>query len=61
MFNNKFIYSLFLPIALVLINEVCFGQSTVTFNRVPLKNNVYAELPLGSIKAKGWLLKQLEN
>jgi hypothetical protein len=30
------------------------------FNRAPLKQNVYAQLPLGSIKAKGWLLKQLE-
>jgi len=31
-----------------------------TFNRAPLKQNVYAQLPIGSIRAKGWLLKQLE-
>lgn len=59
--KNKFINFLFQAAALILMDQLCFGQSTITFNRVPLKNNVYAELPLGSIKAKGWLLKQLEN
>ncbi|WP_207421525.1 beta-L-arabinofuranosidase domain-containing protein [Desertivirga brevis] len=30
------------------------------FSRAPLLKSTYAELPLGSIRAKGWLLKQLE-
>jgi hypothetical protein len=38
-----------------------FAQTNkYTFNRAPLKAGAYAQLPLGSIKAKGWLLKQLE-
>ncbi|MEH3115874.1 beta-L-arabinofuranosidase domain-containing protein [Pedobacter terrae] len=37
------------------------GQSLTEFNRIPLKHQVYAQLPIGSIKAKGWLLKQLEQ
>ncbi|WP_421939975.1 beta-L-arabinofuranosidase domain-containing protein [Pedobacter sp.] len=31
------------------------------FNKAPLKQNVFIQLPLGSIRAKGWLLKQLEQ
>ncbi|MES2457319.1 MAG: beta-L-arabinofuranosidase domain-containing protein [Bacteroidota bacterium] len=30
------------------------------YNRAPLSADSYVQLPLGSIKAKGWLLKQLE-
>lgn len=33
----------------------------VQFNRKPLKQDVFIQLPLGSIKARGWLLKQLEQ
>ncbi|RYY32445.1 MAG: hypothetical protein EOP46_18960, partial [Sphingobacteriaceae bacterium] len=46
--------------AFSLINLVSFSQSPVSFNRAPHKQDAYAQLPLGSIKAKGWLLKQLE-
>ncbi|MGF7080965.1 beta-L-arabinofuranosidase domain-containing protein [Mucilaginibacter sp. UYCu711] len=55
-------YCLF-PIYYGLLVSAAFaqkGQSPYTFNRVPLKQDVYAQLPLGNIKAKGWLLKQLE-
>jgi len=37
------------------------AQSLNEFNKTPLKQNVYVQLPIGSIKAKGWLLKQLEQ
>jgi len=37
------------------------AQSLTEFNKAPLKQQVYVQLPLGSIKAKGWLLKQLEQ
>ncbi|HEX8609622.1 MAG TPA: hypothetical protein VF679_13350, partial [Pedobacter sp.] len=36
------------------------SSKSYDFNRAPLKQDVYVQLPLGSIKAKGWLLKQLE-
>ena len=36
-------------------------SGTYDFNRKPLKQDSYVQLPLGSIKAKGWLLKQLEQ
>ena len=36
------------------------SSSHYDFNRAPLQQDVYIQLPLGSIKAKGWLLKQLE-
>jgi len=37
------------------------AQSLTGFNKTPLKQEVYVQLPIGSIKAKGWLLKQLEQ
>ncbi|GAA4312066.1 hypothetical protein GCM10023149_07290 [Mucilaginibacter gynuensis] len=36
------------------------SKSVYSFNKAPLTPGSYVELPLGSIKAKGWLLKQLE-
>lgn len=37
------------------------AQSLTEFNKSPLKQHVYVQLPIGSIKARGWLLKQLEQ
>jgi len=48
---------------LFLANNTFAQQSQTanySFNRAPLKQDAYVQLPLGSIKAKGWLLKQLE-
>lgn len=51
-------------LALVMIPSWLFAQhesgSLYVFNRIPLNTDAYVQLPLGSIKAKGWLLKQLE-
>jgi hypothetical protein len=59
----KFTFSVVFFAGLYLINTA-FGQEvsppTYSFNRLPLKKDVNIQLPLGSIKAKGWLLKQLE-
>lgn len=59
---------LLILIAIVCLNIICLNVAlsqtqslrAYNFNRAPLKQDVYVQLPLGSIKAKGWLLKQLE-
>ena len=59
----RFTISVFLLFGVCCINTA-FSQQVnsngYSFNRTPLKKNVNVQLPLGSIRAKGWLLKQLE-
>lgn len=51
-------------LALTMIPSWLFAQNepsrAYVFNQSPLNTAAYVQLPLGSIKAKGWLLKQLE-
>ena len=51
-----------------LAAENCAGEqdprkeiSLYSFNESPLQENRYAELPLGSIRAKGWLNEMLDR
>ncbi|MBP5558763.1 MAG: glycoside hydrolase family 127 protein [Bacteroidales bacterium] len=44
--------------AALFISAVASSQ---TFNRTPLEATEYAELPIGAIKARGWLLDQLQR
>ncbi|MDR2040158.1 MAG: glycoside hydrolase family 127 protein [Bacteroidales bacterium] len=48
---------LFLPVLCISANDLSNYQN----NRYPLVRKPYMELPLGSIKAKGWLLEMLER
>ncbi|MFF5382340.1 beta-L-arabinofuranosidase domain-containing protein [Pedobacter suwonensis] len=57
---TKIIFSLCVLLAGLSIRYTR-AQSLTEFNKAPLKQQVYVQLPLGSIKAKGWLLKQLEQ
>ena len=55
-------------VILLLVAVLSFGGSasalcrtTEQFNRAPLHKRAYAELPLGSIKAEGWLYEMLDR
>ncbi|WP_069658686.1 beta-L-arabinofuranosidase domain-containing protein [Arcticibacter eurypsychrophilus] len=55
--------AILLPLICNSAGKLCAQTSPIydyVFSRQPLVSSTYAELPLGSIKAKGWLLKQLE-
>ncbi|MHA4896758.1 beta-L-arabinofuranosidase domain-containing protein [Pedobacter sp. PWIIR3] len=53
-------FTLFIPGLLFSVVVLAQSSKPYQFNLAPLKQDVYVQLPLGSIKAKGWLLKQLE-
>lgn len=57
---KRTVKSLFFLVSCLSIHT-SYAQNLNEFNKAPLKQDVYVQLPLGSIKAKGWLLKQLEQ
>ena len=60
--NNKFLLSLILTIGLCSTVSLAKADNPDhPNNRYPLIRKPYMELPLGSIKAKGWLLEMLER
>jgi hypothetical protein len=59
MLRTNLLTSLLLGLSL-FSNAQTRNTKTYDYNRAPLATESYVQLPLGSIKAKGWLLKQLE-
>ena len=60
--KNKSLISLLCLIAfLFLTHEKITANDNYPNNRYPLLQKPYMELPLGSIRAKGWLLEMLER
>ncbi len=57
---KRIVKPLFFLVSCLSINT-SHAQSLNEFNKAPLKQDVYVQLPIGSIKARGWLLKQLEQ
>ncbi|HTF28241.1 MAG TPA: beta-L-arabinofuranosidase domain-containing protein [Flavitalea sp.] len=43
------------------VNKNIDRNSTVYYNRAPLRQNPYQEVPLGAIRPQGWLLEMLER
>ena len=48
-------------VSLVLSLGISLRAQEPVFNRAPLAATQYAELPLGAVRAEGWLLDQLER
>ncbi|MGM9478396.1 beta-L-arabinofuranosidase domain-containing protein [Pedobacter sp. GSP4] len=57
---KRIVKPLFFLVSCLSTHTLC-AQNLNEFNKLPLKQDVYVQLPIGSIKAKGWLLKQLEQ
>ena len=55
------ILTIILSLALLNTIQYLYGSSNYDNNRYPLVQKPYIELPLGSVKAKGWLLEMLER